>query len=389
MNAPQTRRVDRLRTGLAALGLLAALAAPAAAQTRADSAAVLLEAARTLQGEGRGAAARELFRFIERRYPDTPAALEARSRLRALPRQSELGTGRTGFLLFNTLYGAFLGVAVPAAAGADDEAPYGAGLLLGAPLGFFGARAFAARHIRTSGQAAAASFATIWGTWQGLGWQQVLDVGDREVCNGFGCYTESSSTAPWVAMVVGGLAGLGTGWALAASRQVANGTASLVSHSSFWASWFGLALGRAADLDDDNLFAAVLLAGDAGLLASLPASRAWQPSPSRVRLITAAGLAGGLAGFGIDLLADVDDDRTALGVAAGTSALGLLLGAALTHDRDDLDQPSGDVTALVSLRDGISLALPLPVPGTVRLADRIGRTRLRPAARLLLFSATF
>lgn len=389
MNAAESRPVDRLRTGLAALGLLAALAAPAAAQTRADSAAVLLEAARALQGEGRGAAARELFRFIERRYPDTPAALEARSSLRALPRQSELGTGRTGFLLFNTLYGAFLGVAVPAAAGAADEAPYGAGLLLGAPLGFFGARAFAARHIRTSGQAAAASFATIWGTWQGLGWQQVLDVGNREVCNEFGCYTESSSTAPWVAMVVGGLAGLGTGWALAASRPVANGTASLVSHSSFWASWFGLALGRVADLENDNLFAAILLAGDAGLLASLPASRAWQPSPSRVRLMTAAGLAGGLAGFGIDLLADVDDDRTALGVAAGTSALGLLLGAALTHDRDDLDQPSGDVTALVSVRDRVSLALPLPVPGAVRLSDRIGRTRLRPAARFTLFSATF
>lgn len=389
MTAAPAPRVHRLRTGFAALGLLAALAAPAAAQTRADSAAVLLEAARTLQGEGRGAAARELFRFIERRYPDTPAALEARSRLRALPRQSELGTGRTGFLLFNTLYGAFLGVAVPAAAGADDEAPFGAGLLLGAPLGFFGARAFAARHIRTSGQAGVASFATIWGTWQGLGWQRILDVGDRKVCNEFGCYTESSSTAPWVAMVVGGLAGLGTGWALAATRTVANGTASLVSHSSFWASWFGLAVGRVADLEDDNLLAAVLLAGNAGLLTSLPASQAWQPSPSRIRLITAAGLAGGLAGFGIDLLADVDDDRTALGVAAGASALGLLLGAALTHDRDDLDQVSGDVTALVSLRDGVGLALPLPVPGVVRLSDRIGRTRLRPAARILVFSATF
>jgi hypothetical protein len=367
------------------------VAAPVGAQqSRSDSAAVVLDAARALRGEGRAEAARELLRFIARRYAGTPAAAEAETLLRTLPRASELGTGRTGFVLFNTLYGAFLGLAVPAAFDANDDAPYGAGLLIGVPLGFFGSRAFAKNHFRTAGQAGIASFAAIWGTWQGLAWQQVLHIGEPETCTEFGCFRSNSETAPWAAMVVGGLAGLGTGWALAANREIANGTSSLISYSSFWASWFGVALGRAANLDDDDLLVSTLLAGDAGLLLSLPASRSWRPSPSRVRLITAAGLAGGLAGFGIDLLASVDDDGTALGIAAGTSALGLILGTVATRDRDDLDQPDGlGSAALLEVRDGVRFGVPLPQPAAVRSFPRTGRSRLLPAAKVNLISVTF
>ena len=380
--------------GLALLALLG-LAVPAAAQTtRADSAAVVLDAAQALERDGRVSAARELFRFIGRRYAGTPAAEAAASRLRTLPRESVLGTGRTGFVLFNTLYGAFLGVAIPAAFDASSDGAYGAGLLIGAPVGFFSSRAFAAKHIRTSGQAGIASFATVWGTWQGLGWQQVLNIGEhQDICTDFGCSSSGSDTAPWAAMVVGGLAGLGTGYALAASREVANGTSTLISQGSFWASWFGLALGRAMDLRDDDLLASTLLAGNAGLLGSLAASRSWRPSSSHVRLITAAGLAGGLAGFGIDLIANVDGAGTALGVAAATSGLGLLIGAVVTQHRSDLDQPDTEAAAgagaVLSYRDGFRLGIALPEPAAIRLFTRDGRARVRPAARLTLFSATF
>ena len=51
------------------------------------------------------------------------------------------------------LYGAFLGAAIPAALGADDPEGYGAGLLVGAPLGFFASRAYAKNPAITDGQA--------------------------------------------------------------------------------------------------------------------------------------------------------------------------------------------------------------------------------------------
>ena len=387
-----TSRASPARRFALLAALVVSAVPPVAAQaTREDSAGVVLDAARTLERDGRGEAARELLRLIGRKYAGTDAASQAARMLDRMPRLESLGTGRTGFVLFNTLYGAFLGVAVPAAAGADGSGPYGAGLLIGAPIGFFGSRTFAREFIRSSGQAGIASFATVWGTWQGLGWQQVLGIGDQEVCAEFGCYTDASDTAPWGAMVAGGLAGLGVGYALAATRPIANGTASLINHSGFWGSWFGLALGRAAGLDDDDLLASTLVGGDLLLAAMVPASRAWRPTPSRVRLVTASGLAGALVGFGIDLLGNVDDGGTALGIPAATSALGLIAGIALTAHRPDLDEGEGAglAAALIEVDDGVRVQVPFPLPTAIRENGPAGRSRLRPAARFTLLHASF
>jgi hypothetical protein len=361
-----------------------------AQETAADTAQVILDTAHRLEREGRAATARDLLQFLRLRYGGTPAALRADSMLRANPAVSSGGTGRTGFILFNTLYGGFLGVAIPAAFDAGGSEPYGAGLLIGAPLGYFGSRAFSKTRFRTAGQAGIASFATLWGTWQGLAVQQLANIGERRFCEFDVCYTSDSDTAPWAAMVVGGAAGLATGWALAARREIAPGTSTLISHAALWGTWFGTAFGRAAGLDGDDLFWSAVLAGDAGLLAAIPAASRWRPSSSRVRLITAGGVAGGLVGFGIDLLASVDGDKAVLGIPAATSAIGLIVGALATANRRDLDtgQDGGGPTgALVDASGGLRIGVPLPQPVGFQVRTPTGEWRRAAGARFVLFQS--
>ena len=44
------------------------------------------------------------------------------------------------------------------------------------------------RGAKTSGPSL--RFATAWGTWLGLGFQQVFDIGETEFCNGGFCWFE-------------------------------------------------------------------------------------------------------------------------------------------------------------------------------------------------------
>lgn len=373
---------------LLVLGLLS-LPPQLAAQTQADSANTVLDAARILKREGRDAAARQLLLFIRTRYGGTPAARAADSLLGTLPRAisaSTGATGRTGFILFHTLYGGFLGVAIPAALGANGSEAYGAGLLIGAPAGYFGSRAFARAKITMPGQAGVAAFATTWGTWQGLALQQVLDIGRREICEVDFCFRDDSDAAPWAAMAIGGIAGLTAGLILA-SNEIPSGTSTLVSHSAFWGTWFGLSSGAVLGVEDDGLVGASLIGGNALLLVAIPAARSWRPASSRVRLITAAGIAGGLAGFGIDLLTSVDGDGAVLGIPAATSAIGLIAGALATRNTQDADDDAAGSPAFLTVRDGARFRMPLPIPALVP-DERQGR-RYRPGFRLILLDADF
>jgi hypothetical protein len=144
----------------------------AAAQvTAADSAAVLLDAARDFEAQGRRDVADALYRLIVERYPGSAAAADARVRLAALPAAEADGSGRVELRIWMTLYGAWLGAAVPAAFGADSPEPYGAGLLLGGPAGFFAGRALDERLDLSAGQVRAITLGGTWGTWQGFGWR--------------------------------------------------------------------------------------------------------------------------------------------------------------------------------------------------------------------------
>src|SRR5688500_5191566 len=141
----------------------------AQAQSRADSAAVLLNAAEQLRLRGENGVARALLELIQQQYAGTAAALEV-DRMRALlSRTPDVErSGRTEVLVFGTTYGAWLGVAVPLMFESDDPGSYGIGLLLGAPIGFFAAKSYADTYSPTEGQTRALTFGGTWGTAQGF-----------------------------------------------------------------------------------------------------------------------------------------------------------------------------------------------------------------------------
>jgi len=363
--------------------------------TVADSAGAVYEAAQRLEAEGKVELARTLYRYIVRQYPGTPSAEASERRLEDIGHRTTAASGRGELMVWHTIYGAWLGVAIPAALGADQPEPYGLGLLLGAPAGFVAAKLYGQRAEVSSGQARVISFGSQWGTWQGLGWRDMLDIGDRTetFCFGAGggppCQTFKSTPdrAPWAAMVVGGLTGLATGAVLARGREIPGGRATFAIHGAYWGSWYGLAGSIMAGVDESDAgLAWVLVGGNIGLLTgALAAPR--DIRSGRVWLITAGGIAGAAAGFGLDLLVQPSDEKTAFAIPAATSALGLILAGHWTRRFDPAgrDEGRGELdrgTAFVNVRNGrVAVSVPELVPTSVRRSDG----RPVPALRVPLF----
>ena len=366
--------------------------------TAADSAAVLLETARTFEAEDRWDVAEALYRLVTQRYGTTPSAAEARARLVSPPDEVVYGSGRVELQVWMTLYGAWLGVALPGALGADSPEPYGAGLLLGAPSGFLAGRALAGSLELTEGQARAVTLGGSWGTWQGFGWREVLDLGVRQICdrdpfNGRGfCYdSEESSEETFAAMIVGGLVGV-AGGALLSGRDITPGTGTAVNFGSLWGTWIGFAGGYLLDLEDDDLLASTLIGGNTGLAATAVLAPGWNMSRSRARLISISGVLGGLGGAGFDLLLQPDSDKAAMAIPLVGSVLGLAIGAVATRPERGTSVgalDAGGDAAVLTLRNGkLGLGTPVPLPMLVP-ADGPGRARWRPALGLEVFRASF
>ncbi len=353
--------------------LLAAVTPPpplSAQLSPADSASVLLDAARDFESEERWDVAAAVYQLILDRYAATPAAAEARTRLAAAPSAAASSRRSIEARVWMATYGAWLGVAVPGAFGADGSEPYGIGLLVGAPAGFLAGRAIENALGLTEGQARAITFGGTWGTWQGFGWREVFDLGVAQDCQvdllGFEfCYDlEDGTQETFTAMIIGGLTGIGVG-TLLSQRRLTPGTASVVNFASLWGTWFGVAGGVLMDFEDDDLLAATLVGGDAGLLASALLAPGWNVSRSRARLISISGVLGGLAGAGVDLLVQPDDEKVAIGIPLAGSVLGLVIGAAVT--RGDVTTAEGPGApaggALVTVDDGrFTFGVPTPVP---------------------------
>lgn len=389
--------IHRRRLLLAALLfplLLLARPADAAGQTRADSAAILLATATRIGNDGRGEVAEALYDYILQRFGDTPAA----ERVRALRAVSPVvgRVGRIELQVWGTLYGAWLGIAVPLVFSADQPEPYGLGLLLGAPAGFFAARAYGGSRPLTEGQARAITWGGTWGTWQGLGWAAVFDIGidTRQECfsDPPDCMDveEGDATEENVAAAVaGGLAGIAVGTILS-RKPISQGLATTVTYGSLWGTWIGLALGVITEGDDgdtdDRLLTFTLLGGDAGLITAAVFGPRLAISRNRVRLISLAGLVGGLAGGGLDLLVQPDDIEVAVGIPLATSLAGLIFGAYATRSFDD----GGDGAAsgaLIDLRGGEwRVDVPLPMPAATR-DPRTGR--IHAAVHVPLIQARF
>jgi len=363
------------------LALVLSSAAPVQAQSsRADTAAVLLDAARTFQSEGRLELAEELMRLLIERYAETESAVSARTELVAVQATRQAGRGQAGYVVWSTIFGAWMGVAVPAALGAEEPEPYGLGLLLGAPAGFFASRAYGSSTSITVGSSRLITFSWLWGTWQAMGWRAALDLGESaSSCSQFGCGSDSGRS-PWVAAVVGGVAGYAAGVAASRAWEVDTGTTEMLWHSSIWGTGYGFALGFLADLEGDDLLASTLVGGNVGLGASIPAANHWSPTSGQVRIVSVAGLAGAVVGLGIDLLLTVDSEKTAVAIPTVGATIGLIGGAMITRNDDPGPTVDEDVrgiqSALLQLGGGAGLGLGVPLPTPVR------RNRLLPTGEL-------
>lgn len=379
-----------LLTGASSLG--------AQVSTPADSANVLLGAAASFEAEGRWDVAEALYQFISTHFGTTPAAALARTRSASLNRLGAEGSGSVELRIWATTYGLWLGVAVPGWFGADDSEAYGAGLLAGGPAGYFGGKALAESMNLTEGQARAITFGGTWGTWQGLGWAEVLELGAQDYCYDDGyCYRDGSpsSEARFGAMVLGGLSGATAG-ALLAKKEIPRGFASTVNYGALWGTWFGLATAILLDFDqDDQPLTGALIGGDAGLLTTALLAPGWNMSRNRARLISIAGVIGGVGGLGLDLLFQPDDEKVAVAIPFATSIIGLAIGAVTASDNPQestiLDDRQGSSSgALFKLDEGrFRVGLPTPSPTFLRRDLPAGGTALEPAATFTLFAARF
>ncbi len=405
----QTRFCTRFRTTFRtrlrdALGIsvlcLAFMANPspltAQASSPADSANVLLEAAESFESSGDWDVAEALYRFIAEHFDATPAATQARSQFDALTRFGVGGSGSVQLRVWAATYGLWLGVAVPTWFGADGPEPYGVGLLVGGPAGYFGGKALAEAFNVTEGQARAITLGGTWGTWQGFGWAEVLELGGQEYCFNGRCYKgEASMQARFGAMVVGGLTGIAAG-ALLSRKEISRGVASTVNYGALWGTWFGFATSILLDFDDDNQsLTGALIGGNAGLLTTALLAPGWNISRNRARLVSIAGVIGGLGGLGLDLLLQPTDDKALVGIPLATSLIGLGIGIVTTRGADvelaRADYSESSVSgALFKLDEGrFGVGFPTPTPTFIRVDRPSGCTVLKPAASFTLFSARF
>jgi hypothetical protein len=382
-----------LAMGTGALSLAVSPSTASAQVSQADSAAVLLQAATRFERDGRWEIAEAIYVLLTEQYGATPAGIEARSRLTGPADQRIERISRVELQVFGTLYGLWLGVAVPVAFGAEDPEAFGAGLLLGGPIGFFGSRAALRARPLSEGQARAISWGGIFGTWQGFGWAELLNFGEEEFCNEFGCYDSGDNTEElFASMIVGGLAGITTG-AIIARNPVRSGVSSGAQAGSTWASIYGAMVAGIVDADNgDAALASALIAGNVGLLAGAGLASRYDMSRSRIRLINLGALLGGLGGVGVDLLIQPDDEEVALLLPLVTSVAGLGIAAYATRDSDrGVERGPEDLDlALIRLSDdGLRVAPPMPMPTLLSMDDANGRPVWRPGLSFELFRATF
>lgn len=359
---------------------------PAAAQEPQpdDPATTLYRAVLELESAGEYDLADSLMDLILRRYPDSAAASSIRL-ARSGPDSRRLdSSGRTELVVWSTLYGLWLGLAVPGTLGVDDPEPYGLGLLVGGPLGFLASRSWTASAPVGEGDAEVISWGGTWGSWQGFGWAHVLDLGGRDCEDYIGapCDPGPSSEAVFGSMLVTGAIGTATGLALSRRYEIDPGDATSASLGSLWGTWYGFGLTVLFDMSGDDALAATLVGGDLGLLFGAALGSHYDLSRSRARIASIAGVAGGLAGAGLDLLIQPDDEKVAIAIPLISSTLGLALGMGLDRRRD---REPGE---------------PEPGGGAGRLDWRIGGPVLptfvegeggerKPAVAVTLFSGRF
>lgn len=364
--------------GLLLAGVLTLAAAPpASGQSRADSAAVLLGTAEAMEQHGSEELALALLRYLASRFPDTESGRIAASRAESARIANGARGGETELRVWGATYGIWLGVATPAALGADDGRAIGTGLLLGGPTGFLLASAFANSRPLSPGQARAITWGGTWGGLQGLVVAGMAGV--------------DSSEGLFGSMLLGSVAGLAGGVAVA-RQDVSPGTATSATFGSLWGMWFGLAGSILAELEDEAVWTTIALTGNAGLALGAAVGSRVPLSRPRARMINVGGLLGTLGGAGLALIAEVDGPKGAVGMMlfGGTLGLAVATGATSDYGTDEGSPRPRTGEALLNRHEGewfASTPLPSPALGMAANGPRVGERTV--SWRVPLLSARF
>ena len=324
-----------LRVCLTAVLLVHALQAQgeAAAETEAGK---LYESAFRALADGQYDAAYDSLREITARYPATPYAAFAAERKRRLEElglhRQDFGTGdqggRTGALVYGTLYSTWLGVGTAIVAGADSDQALAAGMMTGAPAGLLAAHLLTRDRALSPGQGALVRLGGLWGTWQGYGWTvaSVDEPSDRRL-------TAFS--------MAGGLAGIAGSAALTRVADLSAGDASLLDFGGLWGTWFGFCLSVMAEAEGDRVLKNSLTGGNLGLAAMATQVPRIELSREHARLINLGGVAGTFMATGIvGLLAlggSFENATVPMGIITAGGIAGLWSGFAIRRH----ELPSG------------------------------------------------
>lgn len=377
------------RIAVAALMLLAPAGAQALQEAAAETEArELYESAFRALANGRYGTAYGYLDDLAARYPRTlyaPIAAERKRRLEELGlhlagRGPGDRTGRTGALVYGTLYSTWLGVGTAIVAGADSDRALAAGMMTGAPAGLVATHLLTRGRALSPGQGALVRLGGLWGTWQGFGWTAAS--ADQP--------SERRLTAFSMA---GGLAGIAGSAAITRIADLSTGDASLLDFGGLWGTWFGFCLAVMAEADDNAILQSSLTGGNLGLAAMAMLTPRIELSREQARLINLGGVAGTFMATGIvGLIALGGSFETAtvpMGIMTAGGIAGLWSGYAIRRH----ELPSGAFSP-GSAQWSAERGWPAPAPGaSVPAASRrsIGeRPQHRPAAlRAVLLTVRF
>ncbi|MCP4581423.1 MAG: hypothetical protein GY839_07370 [candidate division Zixibacteria bacterium] len=272
---------------------------------------------------------RQLLADIIKEYPDSPIALKADSTNNSINQiwnskkvlfvKGSLidHSGRTNLLIFSGYYGLWLGIATPIALKADSPQLFALGLLLGAPLSIYTAGSLTRDGSISRGKATMISLGGHLGTWQGLGW---ASKGNNE------------GSAVVGIGEISGLVGILSANYLSNKIDFTEGHAAIMNSGVNWGGWFGVVF--SSIVKDDEILRDMLIGSDVAVIGSGILAKDSRASNGRIRLINLAGIVGMVAGFGLDLMFQVDDSGGVMAIAGAGSVAGLLAGVNLTKNYD-------------------------------------------------------
>lgn len=222
-------------------------------------------------------------------------------------------SGHTRLKVFGGLYGAYLGIALPIAAEAEDVGFYTLGLMTGPGIGLGTASGYTHSRSVSTGAAIAISSLTWFGAMQGHLWEA---AGDRD---------EGNANA--AAGVLGSLGGFAAGIVVAGAHDFTAGHAASLGAGNWWGmalGYLGAHAGEDATSDDELRGAAI---GAASGLA-LGALTGRNNTHNDVRYLHVGGVLGWLYSAGIVVLEEPAQSGESVtqmaGIVAGTTA-GLLM----------------------------------------------------------------